>query len=126
MKAREIYSRSLALLGEDPGENTLPFEKRALTLINFLLGDVRELDLAVKGEKYSPYGASLQLLSLEDETGCAEPIALTLLPLGLASLLINEEEPARSQLFLQQYNREKESLRVRCRRGRRHKIRRIY
>ena len=125
--AREIYHKSLSILGEDAqDENTLPYERRAVALINLLLGDLYELDLALKGESLPLQGSALQIQSLDDEIGMEENIVFSLLPLGLAFLLLNDEEPGRAALFLQLYQEERDRLRRLSRRGRRHKITRPY
>jgi hypothetical protein len=120
--AREIYERSLALLGQENGENTEHFQKKAPLIINLLLAQLLELDLALKGEDFSSRASVPQIRDLEEVLGYEDVILLSLLPVGLASFLIQEEEPERSAFFLQIYQREKETLRQRCRKGRRHKI----
>lgn len=125
--AREIYRKSLSILGESAeDENTLPYERRAVALINLLLGDLYELDFALKGETLPLQGSVPQITSLDDEIGMEESLVFSLIPLGLAFLLLNDEEPGRAALFLQLYQEERERLRRFCRRGRRHKITRPY
>ena len=124
--AREVYRRSLALMGEEEGENSTVFEGRWIPLINVLLGEVYELDLAMKGEEGAAWGTVPQVASSEEEIWMEETILFSLLPLGLASLLLGETEPERASFFQQLYQRERENLRARCRRGRRHKIARPY
>jgi hypothetical protein len=124
--AFEVYRRSLALLGQEEGENTDGFEKRAPDLINLLLARLTELDLNLKGNVESPYPLPQQIDSLEDLIGLEEVIVLSALPIGLAALLIQEEEPERASYFTQLFEKECGSLRQRCRKGRRHKIRRSF
>ncbi len=120
--AQEIYEKSLALLGQETGENTQGFEMRAPALINLLMAQLSDLDLALKG-KTSPGGAGLmQIRSLQDAVGMEDVIVLSLAPLGLAALLIQEEEPERSQFFWQLYQSERLALQQKSRFGRRHKI----
>jgi hypothetical protein len=70
-------------------------------------------------------GASLpQIRSLSEPLGAQDVIVYSLLPLGLAGLLIQEEEPERAAFFLSLYQREKAEWQERSLRGRRHKIRR--
>jgi len=124
--AREVYRRSLALMGEEEGENSTVFEGRWIPLVNVLLGEVYEIDLAMKGREGAVGKTVPQLTSPEEEIWMEEPIVFSLLPLGLAALLLGETEPERASFFQQLYQRERENLRARCRRGRRHKISRPY
>lgn len=124
--AREIYERSLALLGQEGGENTAPFEEKAPALINLLLAQLLELDLALKGEGGDLLSPVPQIRSLDEALGYEDVILLSLLPVGLAALLIQEEEPERGSFFLQLYQRERENMRQRFRKGRRHKIKRSF
>lgn len=122
--AGEIYRRSLALIGETEGEENRVFRERAVALINVLLSQLYELELALRGER-SRAGATVpQIRTLEENLALSEPILFTLMPLGLAGYLLNEEEPQRSSFFLQLYHTEEEILRTRCKRGKRHKIKR--
>ncbi len=124
--AREIYRRSLALMGEEDGENSAVFEKRLLPLVNILLGEVYELDLALKGDELGVGATIPQLVSPEEEIGLEEMILFSLMPLGLAALFLGETEPERASFFHGLYQKEREVLRARCRQGRRHKIFRPY
>jgi hypothetical protein len=124
--AREVYQISLRLLGERNGENTASLEERAVDLINVMLGDLQELDEALRGKRVH-FGTSLpQIDSLEERLCCEEVIASSLLPLGLAAMLIHEEDPSRAAFFYEMYSGEMQRLFGRCRRGRRHSIRRPY
>lgn len=124
--AREIYRRSLALMGEEDGENSAVFEKRLIPLVNILLGEVYELDLALKGDELGVGATIPQLVSPEEEIGLEEMILFSLMPLGLAALFLGETEPERASFFQGLYQKEREVLRARCRQGRRHKIFRPY
>lgn len=124
--ASEVYRRSLALMGEEEGENSTVFEGRWIPLLNVLLSEVCELDLAMKGEAGGAGKTLPQVVSAEEEIWMEEPILFSLLPLGLAAYLLGETEPERASFFLNLYQRERENLRARCRRGRRHKISRPY
>lgn len=121
-RASEIYRRSLALIGETENEENESLKERAAALINVLLSQLYELDLGLRGDPLPEAGTVPQILGLEDHLGLSEPILYTLMPLGLAGYLLSEEEPQRSSFFLQLYNTEREILRSRCKRGRRHKI----
>ena len=122
--AYEIYRKSLALIGEAESEENLIFRERAVEVINLMLAEIYETDLALKGEDLPLDGTVPQIRDLSDRLNISEVILFSLMPLGLAGYLLNEEEPNRSQFFLQLYQTEKEVLRTRCRRGRRHKIQR--
>lgn len=122
--AYEIYRKSLALIGEAESEENLIFRERAVEMINLMLAEIHETDLALKGEELSIGATVPQIRDLSDRLNVSEVILFSLMPLGLAGYLLNEEEPERSKFFLQLYQTEREVLRNRCRRGRRHKIRR--
>ena len=123
-RAEELYHRSLALIGEVPGGENELFRERAIPLMNVLLSQLYELDIALRGGKLCPGAIIPQVTSLEDLLPFSEAILYTVLPLGLAGLLLMEEEAERGRFFLQLYHTEVEILRDRCKRGIRHKIRR--
>ncbi len=124
--AREIYQKSLAILGIAENENTEAYLQRAPHLINLLLAENSELDEALKGKGANSGGSTLQISSLTEPLGVEDVILFSLIPLGLAALLIQEEEPERASFFMQLYQREKSALRARSLRGTRHKIRRSF
>ena len=124
--AREIYEKSLMLLGEKEGAEPADAERRAVKLINLLLAEVVDLDSALRGEALSLQAPLYQIQSLEDRIACVETVSEGLMPLALAAFLIHEEDPARAGFFYQLYSRRAEELKLRCRRGRRHKIKRAY
>ncbi len=123
-RAEELYHRSLALIGEIPGAENQIFRERAVPLMNVLLSQLYELDIALRGGKLCPGGIIPQVSHLEETLPFSEAILYTVLPLGLAGLLLMEEEAERGRFFLQLYHTEVEILRDRCKRGVRHKIRR--
>ena len=123
-RAEELYHRSLALIGEVPGGENELFRERAIPLMNVLLSQLYELDMALRGGKLCPGAIIPQVRDLEDLLPFSEAILYTVLPLGLAGLLLMEEEAERGRFFLQLYHTEVEILRDRCKRGIRHKIRR--
>ena len=124
--AEEIYRKSLALLGEKDGEDTAAFRRRAVGLINVLAAQCHEVDLAIRGEALPAGQEIVQIDSLESEVDASDPVLLSLLPMGLAGYLILDEQPSRAAEWIGRYEREREWMRSRCRRGRRHKIRRPY
>ncbi len=119
-----IYQKALALLGEGGESCRTVWQERAVPLINLLLAELAELDCALRGEPFPADGTILQITSLEENLGYTETILYSVMPLGLAGYLLNEEEPSRSDFYLQLYHKEREVLRSRLRRGRRHPIRR--
>lgn len=123
-RAEEVYGKSLALIGEMPGEENALFRERAVPLMNVLLSQLFELEADLRGKSHPISGLFPQISSLEDEIPFSEPILYTVLPLGLAGFLLMEEEADRGKFFLQLYHTEIEILRNRCRRGIRHKIKR--
>lgn len=124
--AREIYKKSLAILGMTENENTEVYLQRAPHLINLLLAETADLEESLKGGESVPGQAILQISDLGEPLGLEDAILYSLIPLGLASLLIQEEEPERASFFMQLYQREKSALRARALRGKRHKIRRSF
>ena len=125
-RARGIYEKSLALLGQKEGENTEGFEDRAPVLINVLLAQLSSLDLAMKGRRSTEKTPPLQIGGLEEEVGYEDAIVLSLIPLGLAGLLIQEEEPERGSFFLNLYRTEREHMEKNARFSRVHSIRRNF
>lgn len=123
-RAEEVYRKSLALIGETPGEENETLKERAVDIINVLLSQLYELEYDLRGE-VRPAGRVIpQIHALQEIVPFAEPILYTVLPLGLSGFLLMEEEPDRARFFLQLYHTEVEILRRRSCRGTRHKIRR--
>ena len=122
-KAEEIYQTALLLLGEDSAEETAAFETRYLPLLNLLLAETRELCDALRGDRKNEH---VQVTGPLDPVGVPDAVAEGLLPLGLAGLLIQGEEPERAAFFLNRYDTERLRLESRGRKGRRHAISRPY
>lgn len=123
-RAEELYHRSLALIGETPGTENQIWRERAVPLMNVLLSQLYELDIALRGGHLCPGAIIPQVTRLEETLPFSEAILYTVLPLGLAGLLLMEEEAERGRFFLQLYHTEVDILRDRCKRGIRHKIKR--
>lgn len=123
-RAEEVYHRSLALIGEVPGEENQAFKERAVPIINVLLSQLYEVELLLRGETFQRGSVIPQIVSLEETLPFRESILYTVIPLGLAGLLLIEEETERGRFFLQLYHTEMEILRTRSVRGVRHKIKR--
>ncbi len=125
-KAVEIFRRSLALMGETEREENEVLRENAVSLINVLLSQLYQLDLDLRGEKRAEGDSVPQIYTLEDRLSLSEPILFSVMPLGLAGYLLNEEEPQRSTFFLQLYRTEYDILQSRARRACRHKIERSF
>ncbi|MBQ3076173.1 MAG: hypothetical protein IJC26_08900, partial [Clostridia bacterium] len=89
---------------------------------NLLMAQLSDLDLALKGKVSAGGGSLMQIRSLQEAVGMEDVIVLSLVPLGLAALLIQEEEPERSRFFWQLYQTERLAVQQKSRFGRRHKI----
>lgn len=131
MKAREIYERALALLQEQNADgadyDTGAFEASAPRLIGLLSALLEELDLHVKGRRFHEnQSLPREIKSLDDEVLLHPVICAGVLPLGLAFLLISEEDASRASFFFNLYEREKDALRRRFRKARRHRITSVY
>ena len=125
-KAIEIYRRSLALIGETENEENEVLKENAVSLINVLLAQIYELDASLCGEKNQLGESVPQIYTLEDRLNLSEQILFSVMPLGLAGYLLNEEEPQRSTFFLQLYRTECDILRTRSKKSHRHKIKRSF
>ena len=123
---REIYRRSLSLMGESEGENSAVFEEKITNLVNVLLAEIYDLDLALKGEADGVPSTVFQVASPDEEIWLEERLVFSLLPLGLASYLLGETEPERAAYFRELYRQERDHLRALSCKGRRHKIQRPY
>jgi len=125
-KAVEIFRRSLALIGETEYEENEVLRENAVFMINVLLSQLYGLDLDLRGEKMVEGDSVPQIRTLEDRLTLSEPILFSVMPLGLAGYLLNEEEPQRSTFFFQLYRTECDILKNRAKQGRRHKIERSF
>jgi hypothetical protein len=125
-KAVEIFRRSLALMGATDYEENEVLRENAVSLINVLLSQLYGLDLDLRGEKRVEGDSLPQIYTLEDRLNLSEPILFSVMPLGLAGYLLNEEDPQRSMFFLQLYRTEYDILQNRAKQSRRHKIERRF
>ena len=130
MTARDVYNRSLALIHEhnsDGPYDTLDFQKAAPELINLLCTLLEELDLHIKGQKFHENALTPHTIqSLDDEVLLHPILCSAVLPLGLAFLFLTEENSSLAGIFCKLYESERESLRRRFLKGRRHKITNLY
>ncbi|MBP5288350.1 MAG: hypothetical protein J6Z79_00570 [Clostridia bacterium] len=122
--ANDIFSAALSLMGAD-GERAR-YESRALAGINLLAADLVCLDRALKGEVAAAAAAVPSLGSLQDVTDLADILTRSLIPVGLAAFLLNEEEESRAAFFQRIYRSEKEILLRQFSTGRRHSVRNVY
>jgi hypothetical protein len=95
MAGNQLYELSLDLLGlkSENGQITSDSEdlaSRSLSLINVLLAENSSLDCRIKRCEHTVY----RIDSLEDEIGFTDIVASTVLPYGLAHLLmLGEDDP---------------------------------
>ena len=95
MTGNQLYELSLDLLGlkGENGQITSDSEdlaSRSLSLINVLLAENSSLDCRIKRCEHTVY----RIDSLEDEIGFTDVVASTVLPYGLAYLLmLGEDDP---------------------------------
>lgn len=131
MTARSIYERTLAILQEQDSEegayDTERFERAAPSLIALLCVLLDELDFHIKGQSVSQDALCLpKVVSLEDEVHLHPILCATLVPLGLAFLLLSEENASRASLYYNLYQNEKQALFRRYKRAKRHHITQLY
>ena len=122
--ANEIFTAALALMGADSQQ--AHYESRALAGINLLAADLFALDRALKGEVAAVAATIPPLASLQDVTDFADILTRTLIPIGLAAFLLNEEEEQRAAFFQRLYRSEKDVLLRQFAPGRRHPVRNVY
>lgn len=122
--ANEILRATLSLMGAEKEEAR--YAERALAGINALTADLFVLDRALKGEAAAPAAAVPVLASLEDTTDLADLLVRSLIPLGLAAYLLNEEEERRAAFFHNLYRTEKSVLLRQFAPSRRHPVRQVY
>ena len=131
MKAREVYERALALLSEHESDganyDTAAFEENAPRLLSLLCVMLDETDLTVRHKEFREEAAEIKTVTtLDDEVYLHPLICAGVLPLGLAFLLIAEENSTLSSLFFSLYQKEKDALIRRFRKARRHQITSVY
>lgn len=122
--ADDIFHAALALMGAQG--DAARYESRALAGIQLLVTDLFSLDRALKGDAAAAAAAIPLPATLRDTTDLADILTRSLLPLGLAAYLLNEEEERRASFLLELYRTEKELLRRQFASGRRHAVRDLY
>ncbi len=131
MTARQIYHRALALLQEQDSDgvsyDTEAFRRAAPELINLLCVMLDDLDLKIKGKRFRENELLPREIKTEDDEVPLHPVILAgVMPLGLAFLLIAQEDAARASLFFNLFQKEKDLLYKRFQRAKRHSITRVY
>lgn len=99
MTGREVYKLALALLAQEEQEAS-DYESRAADLINVLLPQMlaaQNIYRTSRGEEKLACAQTIE--GLEDELELSEPFARSVLPYGLATLLILEEDSSRAAYF---------------------------
>lgn len=132
MKLREVVEAAVSLMGEAASEGGESYDREsffrnAVGIVNVLSGSLDELDCLLKGIKPDADNRlPFPVRGLEDELGLHPLLCRSVLPFGLCYLFLLEENPARAAHFLKLYESEKQSLRRRFGRPRRHGIRNVY
>lgn len=131
MTARQIYHRALALIQEQDTDgvsyDTEAFRRSAPEMINLLCVLLDDLDLKIKGKAFRENELLPREVKSEDDEVPLHPVILAgALPLGLAFLLLAEEDASRASLFFNLFQKEKEALYRRFKRGTRRAITRVY
>lgn len=107
MKAREIFERTISLIGErdadgNIAEDTGDFRHNAVELINTLLGMVWPSECMIRNIPAESYRYAVPALSsLEDEVPLHLALCHSVLPFGLAYLFLLDEDPIRAKAFYQ-------------------------
>lgn len=128
MKAKEILKAALALMGEqEGGYETAGFEPHAYGMMETLWWELDELDCALKRIRPDADNRLPPTLSSGEEEVMLHPlICRSVLPFGLAHLLLLEEDPSRAAQFLKRYEAQRKALKKRFDRPVRHQIRNVY
>lgn len=105
MTGKDIYDLALHLIGcknadGTDNEDCADYKSRSAALINILLAENQKLDRSLRNDKSARI---IPLLSLENNVRCHELIAYGLLPFGLASLLVAEENAELSASLYERY-----------------------
>ena len=130
MKAWEVLDAALALMGErerGTSYETADFERNAYGVMAVLLGELDALDCALK--RIAPDADNRlppTVASGEEELMLHPLLCRSVLPYGLASLLLLEEDPSRAAQFQRRYEEQKRLLKERFDRPFRHEIRNVY
>lgn len=105
MTALEIYDMAANLLAcknNDGSDNPdcEDYIARAPSLINILLAENIKLERLLSGDKKA---RPTPIAFMEDEVKCHELLAYDVLPYGLASLLVIDEDPELSNVLYERY-----------------------
>ncbi len=105
MTGKDIYDIALHLIGLKTAEgNDHPdctdLLNRSPALINVLMAENRKIDRSLRGDKEA---RSMPISTLDDTLHCHELVAYGLLPFGLASLLVADEDAELSRSLYERY-----------------------
>lgn len=105
MTGKEIYDLAVHLIGCKNADGTdnadcADFVSRAPALINILMAENQKLDRSLRSDGLARI---IPIASLEEIVRCHEIIAYGLLPFGLASLLIADEDAELSRSLYDRY-----------------------
>ncbi|MBR2901172.1 MAG: hypothetical protein IKC39_02875 [Clostridia bacterium] len=100
MTGKELFDIALDLCGLRKPDGTIPkdaedLHQRALSLINLLLAENAEIDCRIRRIEHK----TSNIVSLDDRLDCSDIIASSVLPYGLARLLILGEDDALASNF---------------------------
>ena len=110
MTGNQLFERALDLLGlrnenAQAPSDTDDLKSRALTLINVVLAESSSLDCRIRKTEHTVKAVS----SLEEELDCADIVLQSVLPYGLARLLILGEDDALAGSMTRLYEEAKRS-----------------
>lgn len=106
---QDIYNAALAIMNETGTGNHNDYEGRTPALINMLIGDLWQVS-----EEYEtgPHSMWRPVSAMSDEVeGIDATLALSVMPLGLASYLYLDEDPVRAGSWWGIYLERKEQSR---------------
>ena len=132
MTAQKALEYALDLINQrsedgDYTPNISDYEKNVLSYINILTVSLYELDCKIKGitcniDDVTPKSIS----SPEDELILHDAVCKSVLPYGLAFMILLEEEPERAERFHALYKEEWARLEKMCTKCRRRPITEVY
>lgn len=99
IKANEIYTSALAIMNERDADNS--YKERCVPLINTLMSQCYQY---TEDYKSGPRSGWVPIADLDDAImGFDQTVVLGVMPYGLAAALYIDEDPARANLWQQQY-----------------------
>lgn len=93
MTGNELFTRALDLLGLRENDSSLPSDTgdlilRAVSVINITLAEISELDCRIRRVTHEV----ISINSLDDEIDCSDIVLASVLPYGVARLLMLGED----------------------------------